>query len=135
MPFNEKKTLSAENFRQLQWRLGERLACSVFELAVYAFAKGWRFQLPVGTLCTPEAYASIIRAGFSYCKQKQIVVAPLLLDKGHKSNGKTFPQGAFLGAEAFIDNANATLKMIGRAFGKGAKESPLSWCLPFGSLL
>ena len=140
VPFRENKTLSEHNFRlflsfsnTLCWRLGEKRACSVFELAVYAFTQGWRFRLPSGVLSTPQAYACIIRASISYCKNKQIVVAPLLLDKRNKSNGRTFPKGAFLGAEAYLDNA--TLEMLCRAFMRGAKETPLSWCIPFDALL
>ena len=83
--------------------------------------------------CTPQAYATLIRAGLAFCKIKQIVVAPLLLDKGNKSNGKTFPKGVFLGAEAFLPNS--ALEMLARAFAKGAKPSPSSWNMPFDSLL
>ena len=36
----------------LQWRLGDRLGGSEFELAVYAFVQGWRFQLPDSMLST-----------------------------------------------------------------------------------
>ena len=112
---------------------GEKRACSVFELAVFAFKQGWRFRLPSGALSTPQAYASIIRASISYCKNKNIVVAPLLLDKRNKSNGRTFPKGTFLGAEAYLDNA--TLERLCRAFMRGAKETPHSWCIPFDALL
>ena len=49
VPFRENKTLSEHNFRlflrfsnTLCWRLGEKRACSVFELAVLAFMQGWR---------------------------------------------------------------------------------------------
>ena len=31
-----------------------------------------------------------------HCKQKKLVVAPLLLDKRNKNSGKTYPKGAFL---------------------------------------
>ena len=132
--------MTENNFRtflrfcaSLQWRVGDGFACSVFELAVVAFIRGWRFELPHGTICTPQAFASLIRSGFAYCKQKNIVVAPLLLDKRNKSNGKTFPKGAFLGAEAYVENA--ALDMLARAFAKGAKATPWSWSIPFDNLL
>lgn len=131
MSFAGRPNLSCANFRiflqfsnTLRWRLGEGLACSVFELAAFAFTQGWRFELPVGTICTVQSYAAIIRAAISYCKSKSIVCAPLLLDKGNKCNGKTFPKGAFLGAEAFVDNC--TLELLFRAFEKGAKATPNS---------
>ena len=140
MPFRESNKLSDANFRiflkfcaTVKWRIGDTFACSVFELAIRAFVDGWRFQLPSGTLCTPQAFASIIRAGFAACKQKQIIVAPLLLEKGNKSNGKTFPKGTFVGAEAFMPCA--ALDTLARAFQKGASLTPHSWCLPFDSLL
>lgn len=118
---SNKPPLSAANFRtflrftnSLRWKVGDGLACSVFELAVFAFMQGWRFELAVGTLCSLQAYATIIRAAISFCKQKYIVVAPLLLDKGNKCNGKTHPKGAFFGAEVFLDNP--TLECLCRAF-------------------
>lgn len=117
----------------MRWRQGEGLACSVFEFAAFAFTQGWRFELESNVLCTVQAYAAIIRAAFAYCKRKQIVVAPLLLDKGNKSCGKTYPKGAFVGAEAYVDNG--ALEMLCRAFDKGAKSSPASWALPFDSLV
>lgn len=136
----EKPPLSGANFKiflqfmnSLRWKLGEGLACSVFELAAAAFLHGCRFELPVGTICTPQAYATIIRAAISFCKTKQIVVAPLLLDKGNKCNGKTFPKGAFFGAEVYL--TNQTLEFLSRAFERGAKATPLSWALPGDSLL
>ena len=140
VPFRATSTLTENNFRtflrfcaSLQWRVGDGFACSVFELAVVAFVRGWRFELPHGTICTPQAFASLIRSGFAFCKQKKFVVAPLLLDKRNKSNGKTFPKGAFLGAEAYVENA--ALDMLARAFAKGAKATPWSWCIPFDNLL
>ena len=117
----------------LRWRQGEGLACSVFELAAQAFLHGWRFDLSAGVLCTVQAYAAIIRAAFSFCKAKQIVVAPLHLDKGNKCNGKTFPKGAFHGAEVHLDNA--TLELLIRAFDRGAAATPHSWSIPFDLLL
>ena len=135
----EKPPLSSTNFQTFlqfmsscHWRFGDGLACSVFELAVAAFVHGCRFDLPAGTLCTPHAYATIIRAGISFCKLKQVVVAPLLLDKGNKSNGKTFPKGAFIGAEVLF---NPTLEVLCRAFERGAKATPHSWSMLFDSLL
>lgn len=135
-----KPPLTSANFavflrfmNSLRWRLGEGLACSVFELSAAAFLHGCRFELPADTICTPQAYATVIRAAISFCKAKKFVVAPLLLDKGNKSNGKTFPKGAFFGAEVFLDNR--TLELLSRAFEKGAKATPLSWALPFDSLL
>lgn len=132
--------LSGPNFktflqfmRSLRWKLGDGLACSVFELAAAAFLSGWRFELPEGTLCTPQSYAATIRAGISFCKTKHIVVAALLLDKGNKCNGKTFPKGAFFGAEVYLENK--TLELLSRAFEKGAKATPHSWSLVFDSLL
>lgn len=140
LSFSPKPQLSEVNFRiflqfsnSLCWRLGEGLATSVFELAAYAFKLGWRFDLPKGTLCTFQAYAALIRAAFSYCKAKHIVVGPLLLDKKNKCNGRTFPKGAFVGAEAYIDNP--TLELLCRAFEKGAKATPFSWSIPFDSVL
>lgn len=122
----EKPPLSGANFKtflqfmkSLRWKLGDGCACSVFELAAAAFLQGWRFELPAGTICTPQSYASIIRAAISFCKTKQVIVAPLLLDKGNKCNGKTFPKGAFLGAQVY----------------RGAKATPHSWAIPFDSLL
>ena len=115
LSFTNKPQLSSANFKvllgfcnSLRWRLGEGLACSVFELAAYAFTQGWRFDLPAGTICTVQAYTAIIRAAISYC-------------------------GAFRGAEAYLDNA--TLELLARAFDKGAKATPLSWALPFDLLL
>ena len=87
----------------------------------------------MGTLCTPQAYAAIIRGAISFCKHKKIVVAPLLLDKRNKSNGRTYPKGAFLGAEVFLDNC--TLDLLCKAFEKGAKATPASWALPFDLLV
>ena len=55
------------------------------------------------------------------------------LEKGNKSNGKTFPKGVFVGAEAFLPNP--ALEMLARAFSKGAKQSPSTWNMPFDSLL
>lgn len=140
MSFTPKPQLSEANFRvflqfsnSLRWRLGEGRATSVFELAAYAFTKGWRFELPKGTLCTFQAYAALIRAAFACCKAKHIVVGPLLLDKKNKCNGRTFPKGAFVGAEAYIDNP--TLEMLCRAFEKGAKATPFSWSIPFDTVL
>lgn len=140
MPFGGKLDLSCENFRTflkfcntLQWKLGDRLACSPFELAALAFLKGLRFQLPVGTLATPQAYAATLRSGFAHCKKKQIVVAPLHLDKRNKNNGKTFPKGAFLGAEVYLEVP--VLEAICWAFQKGAKATPSSWNMPFEALL
>ena len=59
LPFRDKPQLSHANFKIfleftnfLRWRLGEGLACSVFELAAFAFTQGWRFILPAGTICT-----------------------------------------------------------------------------------
>lgn len=136
----EKPPLSEDNFKtfiqfmnSLRWKQGEGLACSVLELSAAAFLAGWRFTLPVGTLCTLQAYAAIIRAGISFCKVKLIVAAPLLLDKGNKCNRKTFPKGAFFGAEVFL--SNQTLELLVRAFEKGAKATPMSWPLTFDSLL
>ena len=60
-------------------------------------------------------------------------MAPLLLEKGNKSNGKTFPKGTFVGAEAFLHND--ALEMLARAFAKGASLTPHSWCFSFDSLL
>ena len=138
--FRATPSLSEANFRtflrfcsSVKWRVGDGYACSVFELAVLAFIEGWRFQHQVGTLCTPQAYATLIRAGLAFCKLKQIVVAPLSLEKGNKSNGKTFPKGVFVGAEAFLPNP--ALEMLARAFSKGAKQSPSTWNMPFDSLL
>lgn len=78
-PFVEKNNMSVPNFRtflrfcaSLKWRLGDGFACSVFELAAYAFTQGWRFQLPVGTLSTPQAYACIIRAGFATASKRNL---------------------------------------------------------------
>ena len=140
MPFSNTKALSEVNFRTflhfsntLQWRVGDGLACSVFELAVLAFHQGSRFVLPAGTVCTVQAYAAIIRAAITYCKGRNVVIAPSLLQKGNKCNGKTFPKGAFFGAEAFL--GNMPLEMLVRAFEKGAKATPLSWTIPFDSLL
>ena len=48
------------------------------------------------------------------------VFASLLLDKGNKCNGKTFPKGALRGAEAYLDNA--TLELLVRAFDKGGSS-------------
>ena len=48
-------------------------------------------------------------------------------------NGRTFPKGAFVGAEAYIDNP--TLELLCRAFEKGAKATPFSWSIPFDSVL
>ena len=135
-----KPPLSDANFHtflefmnSLRWKQGEGLACSVFELAAAAFLDGWRFSLPAGTLCTLQAYAAIIRAGISFCKVKLFIVAPLLLDKGNKCNGKTFPKGAFFGAEVYL--SNQTLELFVRAFERGAKATPSSWSLTFDSLL
>ena len=135
-----KLPLSASNFsvflqfmNSLHWRLGEGYACSVFELSAAAFLSGFRFELPEGTICTLQAYAAVIRAAISFCKAKNYVVAPLLLDKGNKCNGKTFPKGAFFGAEVFLENK--TLELLSRAFERGAKATPHSWALPFDSLL
>ena len=140
LSFTDKPQLSSANFKvflglskSLRRRLGEGLACSVFELAAFVFTQGWRFNLPAGTICTVQAYAAIIRAAISYCKPRQIIVAPLLLDKGNKCNGKTYPKGAFHGAEAYLDNV--TLELLVRAFEKGAKATPSSWALPFDLLL
>ena len=136
----EKDPLSRKNFQTFlqfmsscHWRVGDNLACSVFELAAAAFVRGYRFDLPAGTLCTPHAYATIVRAGIAFCKLKQVTVAPLLLDKGNKSNGKTFPKGVFKGAEVFLDNI--TLDLLCRAFERGAKATPHSWSMLFDSLL
>lgn len=94
--------------------------------------QGWRFQLPAGTLATPQAY-TVLRSGFAYCKKKNIVVAPLHLDKRNKNNGKTYPKGAFLGAGAYLDDP--VLEALCRAFQKGAKATPSSWNMPFEALL
>ena len=140
VPFRENNKLTEVNFQtflrfcaSVKWRVGENFACSVFELAVLAFINGWRFQLPSGILSTPQAYASIIRAGFAVCKHKQVTVAPLLLDKGNKSNGKTFPKGTFVGAEAWLPTP--ALEMLARAFAKGASLTPHSWSTSFDALL
>lgn len=140
MAFRSRPQLSGANFRTflqfsntLRWRLGEGTACSVFELSAFAFLQGWRFELPAGTICTVQAYAAIIRAAISRCKSLGVVCAPLLLDKGNKCNGRTFPKGAFIGAEAYVDNA--TLELLCRAFERGAKASPASWAIPFDLLL
>lgn len=50
-----------------------------------------------------------------------------------QKQGKTYPKGAFLGAEAFIDNT--ALELLRKAFEKCAKETPFSWRMPFDSLL
>ena len=140
VPFCASNSLTETNFRtflrfcsSIKWRIGDGFACSVFELAFLAFYEGWRFQQPTGSLCTPNAYATLIRAGLAYCKPKKIVVAPLLLEKGNKSNGKTFPKGVFIGAEAFVPTP--ALEMLARAFSKGAKQTPSSWSMTFDSLL
>ena len=140
MQFRATSKLSCLNFKvflgfcnSLHWRQGEGLACSVFELAAQAFLHGWRFELATGVLSTVQAYAAIIRAAFSFCKTKQIVVAPLHLDKGNKCNEKTFPKGAFHGAEAHLDNS--TLELLVRAFDRGAAATPHSWSIPFDLLL
>ena len=138
--YSTTKVITETNFRTflrfsntLRWRIGDGFACSVFELAVLAFHHGWRFELPAGIICTVQAYAATIRAAISYCKAKHIVVAPLLLQKGNKCNGKTYPKGAFVGAEAFL--GNVPLEMLCRAFEKGAMSTPASWTIPFDSLL
>ena len=141
MSFSNNKALTEANFRTflrfsntLQRRTGEGLACSVFELGVLAFHQGWRFELPVAVVCTVQTYAAIIRAAIAYCKGKQIVIAPCLLQKGNKCNGKTYPKGAIMGAEAFL--GNTPLEMLARAFDKGAKALPrlrqgaITICLP-----
>ena len=140
MDFKNRPQLSSTNFRTflqfantLRWRVGEGRACSVFELAVFAFLQGWRYELPTGTICTVQAYAATTRAAISRCKSLGVVCAPLLLDKGNKCNGRTSPKGAFIGAEAFVDNA--TLEVLFRAFERGAKASPASWAIPFDLLL
>ena len=126
--YSSNKALTEANFRiflqfsnTLKWRVGEGLACSVFELAVLAFHQGFRFVLPVGTVCTVQAYAAIVRAAITYCKGRQIVISPSLLQKGNKCNGKTYPKGAFFGAEAFL--GNGPLGLLARAFEKGAKAT------------
>ena len=82
---------------------------------------------------TVQAYAAIVRAAITYCKGRQIVIAPSLLQKGNKCNGKTYPKGAFFGTEAFL--GNGPLEMLARAFEKGAKATPSSWAFTFDSLL
>ena len=140
MSFKATAKLSCSNFKvflrmcnTLRWKQGEGLACSVFELAAHAFLHGWHFDLPQGVLCTVQAYAAIIRAAFSLRKARQIVVAPLHLDKGNKCNGTTFPKGAFHGAEVLLDNS--TLELLARAFAKGAAATPHSWSIMFDQLL
>ena len=108
MSYSSTKALTEVNFRTflqfsntLKWRVGDGLACSVFELAVLAFHQGSRFVLPAGTVCTVQAYAAIVRAAITYCKGRQIAIAPSLLQKGTNATARPSPKVPFLALKPF----------------------------------
>ena len=97
--FRATPSLSEANFRtflrfcsSIKWRVGDGYACSVFELAVLAFIEGWRFQHQVGTLCTPQAYATLIRAGLAFANSSRLWWLPCCWRKAIKATGRPFPK-------------------------------------------
>ena len=139
LPGPTKPPLTGTNFRvfldfmnSVHWKLGDGLSCSTFELAASAFVHGWRFELPQGTICSPQAYATIIRAGIAFCKAKQIVVAPWRLYfsiKEISAMGRPSRKASFEVLRPFLTIAHLSFSPVLLRKGPKRPRCPGQWPL------
>ena len=116
--------------RSLAWRVGALFCTSYMELAFLFHKRGFTLEACTGDNITYRDLAFWLRRMFVYIGklEAQTIFPGRTCLQTHKSEGRTFPQGAILGAVPFFSDAE--LSGLALMMDSGCSKNISSWEIP-----